>query len=158
MAMKPNVYIETTIVSYLTAWPSRDIVRAAQQQTTHEWWATRRDQFEVLSSELVIIECSAGDPTAASERLKLLNALPALLAVTEAATELADALVSAGAIPTVASRDALHVGICASSGVNYLLTWNFRHLANAQMQDRIREVCESGGYAAPTICAPDALF
>jgi hypothetical protein len=158
MAMKSNVYIETTIVSYLTAWPSRDIVRAAQQQTTREWWDTRRDRFELLSSELVVIECSAGDPAAAEERLKVLNALPLLLAVTEAATKLADALLAAGAIPAVASRDALHVGICASSGVNYLLTWNFRHLANAQMQDKIREVCESRGYAAPTICAPDALF
>src|SRR6266436_4393589 len=128
----PTVYIETTIISYLTAWPSRDIVRAAQQQTTREWWETRRDRFELLSSELVVIECSTGDPTAAAERLKVLNALPLLLAVTEAATKLADALLAAGAIPAVASRDALHVGICASSGVNYLLTWNFRHLANAQ--------------------------
>jgi hypothetical protein len=95
---------------------------------------------------------------AASERIKALNAVPVVLDVSEVATGLADALVAAGAIPVVASRDALHVGICASSGVNYLLTWNFRHLANAQMQDKIREVCESRGYAAPTLCAPDALF
>ena len=154
--MKPTVYIETTVVSYLTAWPSRDLIRAAQQRSTRDWWDGRREQFDLVSSELVVIECAAGDPSAAADRLKLLDDLPQL-AVTEPATALADALVVAGAIPSVASRDALHVGVCAVNGVNYLLTWNFRHLVNAQMQDRIREACEANAYKAPVICTPDAL-
>src|SRR5436853_2080297 len=154
---KQTVYIETTVVSYLTAWPSRDLVRAAQQRTTREWWDGRRDQFDLVSSELVLIECSAGDPTAAAERVQLLGGLP-LLGATDVATALADALVAARAIPDVATRDALHVGICATNGVAYLLTWNFRHLANARMQDSIREVCEAHGYKSPVICTPEALF
>jgi hypothetical protein len=154
--MKPTVYIETTVVSYLTAWPSRDLIRAAQQRITRDWWDLRRHGFELVSSELVALECAAGDPTAAGERMKLLGGFPQL-AVTEAATALADALVAAGSIPASASRDALHVGICATNGVSYLLTWNFRHLANAQMQDSIREACEAQGYKAPVICTPEAL-
>jgi hypothetical protein len=154
---KPSVYIETTIVSYLTAWSSRDLIRAAQQRTTREWWDTRRERFDLMCSELVIIECSAGDATAAAERLNVIKGMP-LLALTEPATRLADALLAAGAIPRKASRDAAHVGICAVHGVSFLLTWNFKHLLNAQMQDKIREVCVAAGYAAPVICTPDALF
>lgn len=155
--MNPTVYIETTIVSYLTAWPSRDLVRAAQQRTTREWWDTQRQRFDLLSSQLVVIECAAGDPASASERLKVLQGLP-LLALEQPATALGAALVAAGAIPGVAMRDALHVGVCATNGIDYLLTWNFRHLANARMQDSIREVCEDCGYGPPAICSPDALF
>ena len=156
-AMNPTVYIETTVVSYLTAWPSRDVVRLGQQQTTREWWDTQRDRFDLCSSQLVHIECAAGDSEAAAERLRVLQDIR-LLDVTDAATQVAVALVSAGAIPAIASRDALHVGICAVNGLAYLLTWNFRHLANAQMQDTIREACEAQGYGAPIICSPDALF
>jgi hypothetical protein len=157
MAAKPTVYIETTVVSYLTAWPSRDVVRAGQQRTTREWWDTQRERFDLLSSELVQLECAAGDPFAAADRLTLLKDIR-VLDVTEEATAVADALTTAGAIPAVASRDALHVGVCAVNGVQYLLTWNFRHLANAQMQDSIRQTCEGLGYKGPTICSPDALF
>jgi predicted nucleic acid-binding protein len=155
--MKPAVYIETTVISYLTAWPSRDLIRAAQQQTTREWWDTERARFELFTSQLVLVEAAAGDATAAAERTEILRVLP-LLDVNEPAAELADALVASGAIPAVATRDAVHVGICATNGIDYLLTWNFRHLANARMQDRIREVCESHGHKAPVICTPDTLF
>jgi hypothetical protein len=155
--MPQKVYIETTIVSYLSAWPSRDVVRIGHQQTTRDWWNNERTRFELVSSQLVLIECSAGDPAAAAGRLALLKDLP-LLDVEETAMKLADALVSKGAIPDVALRDALHVGICATNGLEYLLTWNFKHLANAQMQDSIIEVCEVHGYKSPVICTPEALF
>jgi len=155
--MNSTVYIETTIISYLTAWPSRDLVRAAQQRTTREWWDTQRQRFDVMCSELVVLECSAGDHAAAGDRLAAIQELP-LLELTEPATQIADALLLAGAIAQKASRDAAHIGICAVHGISFLLTWNFKHLANARMQDKIREVCIAEGYAAPVICTPDALF
>jgi hypothetical protein len=155
--MNPKVYIETTIIGLLTAWPSRDLVMAGHQRTTRDWWDTRRERFDVFSYQLVVLECSAGDAVAAAERLAVLAGIP-VLDVTDPATELADALLAANAFPGVASRDALHVGIAAVNGMAYLLTWNFRHLANATMQDKIREVCEAHGYKCPVICSPDALF
>lgn len=154
--MKPTVYIETTIVSYLTAWPSTDLIRAAQQQTTQLWWKQQRDRFDLLCSELVILECSAGDQQAAADRLKAIQGIP-LLPLTQEATRVADAILAARAIPANGSRDAAHVGICAVHGVEFLLTWNFKHLANAQMQDSIREACMAQGYSPPIICSPDAL-
>jgi hypothetical protein len=154
--VKQTVYIETTIISYLAAWPSNDLIRAAQQRTTLDWWRDQRDRFDVLCSELVVLECSGGDPQAAVERLKAIQNIP-LLPLTPAATKVADALLAAKAIPLNASRDAAHVGICAVHGVSFLLTWNFKHLANAKMQDRIRETCIAEGYEPPIICSPDAL-
>lgn len=157
MATKPSVYVETTFVSYLAAWPSRDLVRAAQQQETHNWWNNARHHFDLYCSELVVIEASAGDANAAADRLKIVNQLP-LLDVTSEATAIADALVKAMAIPMNAARDALHIGICAVNGIQFLLTWNFKQIANSQMQDSIRQTCEALGYQAPTICAPTSLF
>ena len=155
--MRPTVYIETTIVSYLTAWPGRDVVRLAQQQITGEWWKTQRQRFESVCSELVALECAAGDAAAAAERLKALAGLP-VLKLTEPATQVAEALLAGGAIPRQASRDAAHVGISRVHGVAFLLTWNFKHLANAQMQASIYEVCAAQGYPAPVICTPEELF
>jgi predicted nucleic acid-binding protein len=154
--MKPVVYIETTFVSYLTAWTSRDLVRAAQQRSTHEWWDTQRSRFDVLTSELVVLEASAGDSAAASERLRAIASL-VVLKVDDRATQTAVALLAAGAVPQVAARDALHVGLCAANGIDYLLTWNFRHLANAVLRDKISDVCRSLGYRPPVICTPDEL-
>lgn len=154
--MPQSVYIETTIVSYLAAWRSRDLIRAAQQQMTHEWWADQRSFFELYTSEIVVIEASAGDPAAAAERLKTLQPLP-FLRLTNAALILADALISGAALPIVAHRDAQHIAIAAMNGLDFLLTWNCRHLANAVLRNRIEMVCESAGYRAPIICTPEEL-
>ena len=102
--MKPRVYLETTIPSYLTAWPSRDLVRAAHQQITREWWERRRSQFELFISQVVVRECQAGDPTAASERVEIVHDLP-LLEQTEAATELAQTLLEQVPLPERAAVD-----------------------------------------------------
>ena len=110
-----------------------------------------------MTSELVLIESAAGDAVASAERAAALAGLP-VLAASDAATAVAEALLARGAIPAVASRDALHVGICAANGVDFVLTWNFRHLANAALRDRIDEACEAQGYHPPVICAPDGLF
>jgi hypothetical protein len=155
--MKPRVYLETTIPSYLTAWPSRDLVRAAHQQITRDWWDRRRAEFELYISQVVLRECQAGDATAAAERLKILQDLP-LLEQTEQATRLAQALVERVPLPERAAVDALHVAIAAVHGVDYLLTWNCTHIANATLRDPIESVCLENGYEPPAICTPDELL
>ena len=156
-AMKPRVYLETTIPSYLTAWPSRDLVRAAHQQITRDWWDRRRAEFELHISQVVLRECQAGDATAAAERLKILQDLP-LLEQTEEATRLAQALVDRVPLPERAAVDALHVAIAVVHGVDYLLTWNCTHIANATLRDPIESVCRENGYEPPAICTPDELL
>ena len=156
-AMKPRVYLETTIPSYLTAWPSRDLVRAAHQQITRDWWDRRRAEFELYISQVVLRECQAGDATAPAERLKILQDLP-LLEQTEEATRLAQALVDRVPLPERAAVDALHVAIAAVHGVDYLLTWNCTHIANATLRDPIESVCRENGYEPPAICTPDELL
>ena len=155
--MKPRVYLETTIPSYLTAWPSRDLVRAAHQQITRDWWDRRRAEFDLYISQVVLRECQAGDATAAAERLKTLQVLP-LLEQTEEATRLAQALVDGVPLPERASVDALHVAIAAVHGVDYLLTWNCTHIANATLRAPIEFVCRENGYEPPAICTPDELL
>lgn len=153
---KPTVYIETTIVSYLTAWSSRDLVRAAHQQITREWWREQRLQFDLVASELVMRESSAGDATAAAERLEALKELR-LLSISDAATEIAAHLIARGALPAKAAADALHVGLAAANGIEYLLTWNCTHLANATMRHTITSACVDRGFRPPTICTPESL-
>ncbi|MHB1424017.1 MAG: type II toxin-antitoxin system VapC family toxin [Gemmataceae bacterium] len=155
--MKPRVYLETTIPSYLTAWPSRDLVRAAHQQITRDWWDRRRAEFELYTSQVVLRECQPGDATAAAERLKILQDLP-LLEQTEEATRLAQALVDGVPLPERAAVDALQVAIEAVHGVDYLLTWNCTHIANARLRDPIESVCRENGYEPRTICTPDELL
>ena len=156
VSAKPTVYLETTIISYLTARPSRDIVRQAHQQVTREWWEKHRPAFDVLASELVATEASAGDASAAEARLRILADVR-MLAVTDAATELAEHLIRRGAIPPKAALDALHLGVAAANGLDYLLTWNCRHLANASMRRIIESSCVERGFRPPIICTPDAL-
>jgi hypothetical protein len=156
-AMKPRAYLETTIPSYLTAWPSRDLVRAAHQQITRDWWDKQRMEFELYISQVVLRECQAGDASAAAERLKVLQDLP-LLEQTEEATRLAQALVEQVPLPERAAVDALHVAIAAVHGMDYLLTWNCTHIANARLRDPIESVCRGTGYEPPAICTPDELL
>jgi hypothetical protein len=127
---KLKVYIETTIVSYLTAWPSRDVVILGQQQMTRDWWDKQREKFDLYTSELVIMEASAGDEQAARGRLEVL-ATPPVLKLSPEARELAKRLLLEKAFPVKAESDAYHFAIAATNGLEYLLTWNCRHLANA---------------------------
>src|SRR2546430_14104091 len=127
---KTKVYIETSIVSYLKAWLSRDVVILGHQRTTRDWWDQHRERFEVYTSELVMMEAGAGDEEAARERLEALAGLPVLEISPEART-LAHALLKEGAFPKKAQADAYHLAIAATNGLDILLTWNCRHLANA---------------------------
>ena len=153
----PKVYIETTVISCLTSRPNRDVVTAGHQQVTHEWWQTCRDRFDLVASQLVFQEATAVDPGAARERLEVLQNL-VLLEVSEEALALAQEFIRAGAVPEDAAEDALHLAIAVTNGVEYLLTWNCRHLANALMRTRIEEVCRSLGYDPVVICTPEELL
>lgn len=155
--MKPKVYLETSIISYLTSRPSRDLIIAANQQITQEWWQLRRSAFELYISELVIQEASAGDKIAAQQRLQVLEDIPELKLSEEIVT-LAERLVKDGSFPQNAVEDALHIAIATLNGVDYLLTWNFKHLANATMRYKIERVCRLLGYEPPIICTPQELL
>ena len=155
--MKAKVYIETTVISYLTVRPNRDVVIAGHQKITRDWWQTCRERFDAVASQLVVREASAGDSRAAQERLAKLATLT-LLEVTEEAVLLAQELVSTGAVPEKAAEDALHLAIAVTNGVEYLLTWNCKHLANATMRTKIEDVCRSAGYEPVIICTPEELL
>jgi hypothetical protein len=157
MALGGRVYLETTVVSYLTARPSRDLRIAAHQQATSEWWTTRRDQFDVYISQLVLEKAAVGDEDAATRRLEQVEGL-SLLALTDACFELTEKLVTDGAVPQEAQEDALHIAVAAVHGMDYLLTWNCRHIANATMRGRIQATCFDAGYDAPVICTPEELL
>ena len=153
--MKPRLYIETSIVSYLTAFPSRDLVRAAHQQVTRDWWSTRA-QFDLYVSQFVIDEAADGDQSAAAERLAALESAT-LLSITPEAVALAAQLVRMGDLPKKAVVDAFHIAVAAVHGMDYLLSWNCRHIANAAMRGRIEATCRSHGFEPPAICTPIEL-
>jgi len=155
--MKPRVYIETTVVSYLTARSSRDIVIAGHQQMTREWWRTAADRFELVISEFVIREAGSGDAQAAADRLAALESVTLLDASDDAAV-LAQRLIDDGAIPAQAVGDAAHIAVAVVNGIDYLVTWNFRHIANAAMRSHIERVCRNAGYEPTIICTPDELM
>ena len=155
--MKPTAYIETSVVSYLTARPSRDVVIAAYQEITREWWHTASNRFNLVASALVIEEARAGDPDAARIRLEALEAVT-LLDATPDAENLARTLVEVGAVPRQAADDAVHIAVAVTNGVDFLVTWNFRHIANAAMRFRIERACRQAGYEPPVICTPNELM
>jgi len=155
--MEPTVYVETSIVSYLAARPSRDVITAAHQQLTTQWWATRRSAFRLHISELVVQEASDGDPDAVRRRLDLLEGIPAV-AVTADALSFARSLVENRVVPRTAEADALHIAIAAAGGMEYLLTWNCRHIANAQIRGKIEELARLRGFEPPILCTPEELM
>ena len=138
--MKAKVYVETTVVSYLTAWPSRDVIVAAHQQITDEWWRIKRQNFELFASQLVLREAQAGNEEMAQRRLKALEEL-GLLEVTEEAMALAEKLIASGSLPKKATEDAVHIAVAVVNGMDYLITWNCKHIANAKMRNKIEYVC-----------------
>jgi len=154
--MKSKVYLETTIVSYLTAAPTRDVVQAAHQQLTREWW-NRRERFQLFVSQTVITEAGGGNAAAASRRLAALEGIRTL-AVTAEAAELAAQFVRAQAMPEKAAVDALHVAIAVVNGMDYVFTWNCAHIANAAIRDKIEWTCREAGFEPPIICTPEELM
>jgi len=154
--MKSKVYLETTIVSYLVASPTHDIIQAAHQQVTREWW-TRRERFDLFVSGPVLAEAKRGDTAAAARRLETLKGIP-VLSVSRGVGTLAGTLLRTGTLPLKARLDAIHVAIAALNGMDYLLTWNLRHLANAVIRGKIEEACRRAGIRPPIICTPEELM
>ena len=155
--MKPKVYIETSVISYLTARSSRDILVAANQQVTQEWWHDRREKFDLYVSQLVDQEISSGDSEAVVKRQQALTNC-SFLDITAESVELAGRLIEQNAIPKQAAEDALHIAVAAVSGMDYLLTWNFKHIANATMRANVELVCRLNGFEPPVICSPMELM
>jgi hypothetical protein len=154
---KPAVYIETSIVSYLAARPSRDPITARNQRLTHEWWNTCRHDYALFTSPQVILEAGRGDPMLASQRLALLAPLP-LLTVTGNVLALADDLLRRVPLPAHAEEDARHIAIAADQEMAYLLTWDGKHIANPRLRTRIQKICTSWGCRVPELCTPATLL
>ena len=155
--MKPRLYLETTIPSYLTGRPSRDVRLAADQLATHEWWDECRHDYELFTSQTVLDEARRGDPTFAAARRAQLAGVTLLSNLAEAA-ELAKRLLRDQIIPAVATDDATHIALAAAHGMEYLLTWNCKHINNHKIRSRIERACAVAGMLCPDICTPTELM
>ncbi|MBF0121089.1 MAG: type II toxin-antitoxin system VapC family toxin [Desulfobacterales bacterium] len=155
--MKPKIYIETSVISYLTARMSRDIITSAHQQITHDWWDNRRIKFQLYASQLVISEAEKGDKNAAEKRLNVLKDIT-LLELNKETVELADIFIKHKNISKKVSEDIFHIAIATIYGLDYLLTWNCKHIANAEIHKKIAKICINEGYEMPTICTPEELM
>jgi len=153
---KYKVYVETTVVSYLTALPSRDLVLTAHQHLTTEWWQ-RRHRFDLFVSEAVLQEAAGGDPSAAARRMGALQGIT-VLELTAPVAGLARSLVAGQAVPANAAVDAVHIAVAAVNGMDFLLTWNCTHIANAATRGPIERVCRAAGLVPPVICTPEELM
>jgi hypothetical protein len=155
--MKRRVYLETTIPSYLTAWRSQDLIVAANQLATARWWDEVRPRYEVFVSDVVIQEAKEGNQEAASRRLEAIAGIPEL-PLTEEAEKLAGLLLTHAALPQKARIDALHIAIATLNGMDFLLTWNCTHIANATTLHVTEAVCRAAGFEPPVICTPPQLM
>lgn len=155
--MENTVYIETSVVSYLTARPTNDLLASAWQRATCQWWEEKRHLFSLVTSSLVREEAARGNSEAASRRLDALHRIPNLLLCDEV-VDLATLLLARGALPEKAADDAMHVAYAAYHGVDYLLTWNCRHIDNPSKKPVIRRICAENGFSYPEICTPLELL
>lgn len=153
---QPTVYVETTVIGHLVGRIVADPIVAGRQLVTREWWPGAAAQFRLFASRLVLDECSAGDSEAAAERLAVVNSLELLTASEEVEGE-ARQLISGNAIPESEPRDAVHIAIAAVNGIDYLVTWNFKHIANPTTRFAIESICRRVGFQPPIICTPDEL-
>jgi hypothetical protein len=155
--MLPSVYIETSVVSYLVARPSRDPIMAERQRQTRDWWENRRGEYELFTSKLTTTEALVGEESMARLRVEALGGFPRV-PVTRAVFDLAKALVARGPLPAKARSDAWHISLATVAGLDFLLTWNCRHIANPRMYATIHRVCRERGFAPPVLCTPDDLL
>ena len=152
----PKVYIETSLVSYLVARRSRDIIVAARQQLTNDWWENERSKYELFVSEVVLQEARLGDPDEIVKRMTALNNVP-LIPVTNEAGLLAEELLRRGALPAKAERDALHIAVATVHRIDYLLSWNCKHIANAHVRKMADRIFRAAGYEPSVICTPEEM-
>src|ERR1035438_9097156 len=152
-----RIYIESTIPSYVVARPARDLLQAARQQMTKDWWELKRQQHELFTGQLVLDEIGFGEPEMAKHRLDLVADF-ALLQSTEAARQLTRSIMDSRLLPAKAARPAVHIALATFHKMDILLTWNCRHIANAFILGRLRRLNEADGYSTPTICTPEELL
>ena len=155
--MKRSAYLETTIIGYLAMRSSRDVRVAANQLSTREWWNVHRADFDIFVSQFVLDECNQGDPTAAVERRVFLENIP-VLDMNREVEQLADVISMELQIPPKARIDAFHISMAAVHGVQFLLTWNCKHIANPEHRPRIERACRGRGIEPPLICTPFDLL
>jgi predicted nucleic acid-binding protein len=155
--MLPSVYIETSVISYLVARPSKNLRVASNQELTHRWWQTSRQNFELYASAVVLGEAQRGDAAVAAARVAIARELR-LAQVTREALDLAAALVAGAGVPKKANEDALHIATAATNGLDYLLTWNCTHIANAVTIPRVNAICRSHGFEPPLIYTPQEFL
>jgi len=156
--MKSIVYVESSVISYLTSRPSCDVIVAGRQIITNDWWDKHRHKFELRISALVIQEIAKGDPIAAKMRLEKIVDIPKLEIISVTTSKLVKMLLSQKLLPINSEEDALHISIAATQGVDYLLTWNFKHINNAETKIAIAKLIKSFGYVCPQICSPEELM
>ena len=155
--MRPALYVETSVISYLTARLSRDLITAARQQLTETWWHTQRSSYDLFLSPLVVEEARVGNAEAAAARLAALGEIPIVKPLPEADV-LVERLLRDVPLPEKAAADAVHIALATTAGAEYLLTWNFKHIANPVLREQIRTVCRRSGYEPPIICTPEDLL
>lgn len=152
-----RIYIESTIPSYVVARPARDLLQAARQQLTRDWWDLKREQHELFTSQVVLDEIAFGEEEMAERRLETLHGVP-LLQASDEAQDLARKILASGILPDTADRDATHIALASTYEIDILLTWNCRHIANAAIQQRLRNVVETAGFTLPVLCTPEELL
>lgn len=152
-----RIYIESTIPSYVVARPARDLLQAARQQLTRDWWDLKREQHELFTSQVVLDEIAFGEKAMAQLRLELLQSVP-LLPVTDEVKEFAAKVLASGLLPATADRDAAHIALASAYEMDILLSWNCRHIANAAIQARLRKLADASGFTLPVICTPEELL
>jgi hypothetical protein len=152
-----RIYIESTIPSYLVARPARDLLQAARQQMTRDWWELKRHNHELFTSQIVLDEIAVGEKAMANLRLKTLAEIPVLDATVEAA-ELTRQILASGLVPKKADADAAHIALATVHQMDILLTWNFRHIANVEIQARLRRLVKTAGYELPTISTMEEMI
>jgi predicted nucleic acid-binding protein len=153
----PKTYVETSVISYLKARPSRDEIAAAHQRLTRDWWDRRRARFDVYVSELVVQEASRGDAVSARERLESIAGYP-VLRINAPAQELANTIMRRAVLPSKAAADALHIALAAVNGMNFLVTWNCRHIANGFVLQSVNVLLRDAGIEPPIVCTPEELM
>ena len=155
--MSETVYIETSILGYLTARSTKDLILVANIEITRDWWEFRRNAFILYTSEAVLDEVAQGDAEIAAQRLEILRDFP-LLALNQAVQDLAAQFLARSSLPPKAKVDAIHIAAATIHGMDYLLTWNCKHIANAQIQGKLAEISLDFGYVLPILCTPNELM
>jgi len=155
--MSETVYIETSILGYLTARATKNLIIAANIEVTRDWWEFRRSNFRLYISQVVLDEIAEGDSEIATQRLEIIRDFP-LLELNQAVRDLAGQFLTRSNLPPKAANDAVHIATATVYGLDYLLTWNCKHIANAQIQRKLAEISLDFGYQLPILCTPYELL